>query len=552
MDEPRSEHLDLLQRGIAAAKARHNAEARALLQRALDVNPHSVAAWVWMSGVVDDVIEREACLHRVVALNPNHEAALRGIAVLRPQVTELLLARGQAAREAGDAAEARRLLSEVVVRDEVNLEAWLQLSQVAETAEDREICLENVLALDQENTQAQEGLATLREASAALEVDPWGEIPADLLADVPPAPTLAGEILGADYRKKHTAAPLEPNPWSPDASEVEASEPVTPTLAGAILGETYRQKHTTAVDKPEPARDSAAQALWARYEDPYLCPRCGVTTQPDDRRCPACSQKLWYHVRQRECRSALLWILISIQILNTIALAALPFAAMAMLGLLTTTPELAGVLSAYPGLPDTLSPQTIAVMSGGVRTLIFLVSWLPMLVSAAITVALYVRWRLIYYVMLGSAVLGIASSVAALALAASSPLALISGGFTAAVSVANFALTLKLEGDFLTARRRLAVGLDVGLKTGMDYLLRGRAYAGQGLWTLAAVHYRRAAGLALDQPDGLLGVAQACVHLKDTALARWALQTARSLRPGDEALRSRIDGVLAMLNESDS
>ncbi len=71
----------------------------------------------------------------------------------------LWLTDGIAAAKAGKRAEARELLLRVVNADENNVRAWLWLSRVVTTLEDREVCLQNVLALDPANEAAQRGLA---------------------------------------------------------------------------------------------------------------------------------------------------------------------------------------------------------------------------------------------------------------------------------------------------------------------------------------------------------------------------------------------------------
>jgi tetratricopeptide (TPR) repeat protein len=80
---------------------------------------------------------------------------------------------GIAAAQAGRRAEARELLLRVVGIDESNGEAWLWLSRVVTTLEDREVCFENVLALDPTNEAAQRGLAEVRAQIAATpELEP--------------------------------------------------------------------------------------------------------------------------------------------------------------------------------------------------------------------------------------------------------------------------------------------------------------------------------------------------------------------------------------------
>ncbi len=62
----------------------------------------------------------------------------------------------------GDKEEGRQILEEILEADESNEEVWLWLSSVVDTDEDREICLENVLALNPDNAVADKGLEALR------------------------------------------------------------------------------------------------------------------------------------------------------------------------------------------------------------------------------------------------------------------------------------------------------------------------------------------------------------------------------------------------------
>ncbi len=71
---------DLLQQGIAAARAGNRAEARALLTRAIEADERNEQAWLWLSGVVDDPNDMRTCLHNVLELNPNNAKARQGLA----------------------------------------------------------------------------------------------------------------------------------------------------------------------------------------------------------------------------------------------------------------------------------------------------------------------------------------------------------------------------------------------------------------------------------------------------------------------------------------
>lgn len=77
-----SSHDQLLARGIAAAKAGDRNAAREILTRAVRRQPDSEAAWLWLSSVLDTPQGRAHCLQRVLALNPDNQAARRGLAAL--------------------------------------------------------------------------------------------------------------------------------------------------------------------------------------------------------------------------------------------------------------------------------------------------------------------------------------------------------------------------------------------------------------------------------------------------------------------------------------
>jgi len=62
----------------------------------------------------------------------------------------------------GNKERGRQILEEILETDENNEEVWLWLSAVVDSDEDREICLENVLALDPDNSLARRGLEAVQ------------------------------------------------------------------------------------------------------------------------------------------------------------------------------------------------------------------------------------------------------------------------------------------------------------------------------------------------------------------------------------------------------
>jgi hypothetical protein len=73
----------MLNKAIMAAKAGRKAEARQLLEAVLDTDERNERAWLWLSGVVDNDEERTICLENVLSINPDNQAARRGLAMLR-------------------------------------------------------------------------------------------------------------------------------------------------------------------------------------------------------------------------------------------------------------------------------------------------------------------------------------------------------------------------------------------------------------------------------------------------------------------------------------
>lgn len=77
---------------------------------------------------------------------------------------ETVLHAGILAAQNGDYANAKAQLMQVIEKDERNEQAWFWLSHAVESVEDKQICLENTLAINPNHTDAQKELATLESA----------------------------------------------------------------------------------------------------------------------------------------------------------------------------------------------------------------------------------------------------------------------------------------------------------------------------------------------------------------------------------------------------
>jgi hypothetical protein len=92
----------LLREGIAAAKAGQRDRARGLLMRVVDLDEENVQAWLWLSGVVDTLEDRATCLDNVLVLDPDNQAARKGLALIQRQLPRQLSGQSPAGDELDD------------------------------------------------------------------------------------------------------------------------------------------------------------------------------------------------------------------------------------------------------------------------------------------------------------------------------------------------------------------------------------------------------------------------------------------------------------------
>lgn len=69
----------LLQQGVAAAKAGQKQQAFDILQRVVKIEPNNETAWLWLSSVARTDQERIFCLRQLYSVNPQNELAIKGL-----------------------------------------------------------------------------------------------------------------------------------------------------------------------------------------------------------------------------------------------------------------------------------------------------------------------------------------------------------------------------------------------------------------------------------------------------------------------------------------
>ncbi|MFP4345401.1 MAG: hypothetical protein ACLFU8_11970 [Anaerolineales bacterium] len=472
----------LVQAGLAAAKAGQKAKAKALLTQATEEDPTQLQAWLWLSGMVNDLREREVCMEKVLALEPGHPAATKGLQSLREKIIAASLREGVAAVKAGDVVRARELLTEVVVRDEENVRAWFSLSEVVEDDEEREICLENVLTLDPGNLEARKRLEALQRVATPL----------------------AFERAPEPVREE----PQGQGPFLPVEEERFAEAEVVPGWD---------------------ARAEAGADAWDLLDDEYGCPYCAAQTEPDERRCPECGGQLWIKYRRDEGRSAGLWIVTGLQAVTT------GFAGLMAAGLIYFFSQLAqGNNVLGPLAPLVQTQPGLALQEENLQFVLYALyaaAVLPFLSSLFVLIGLFLRWPFVWYLLLIQAFIGMLGSLVNVLLDANS-VAVVSSLVSAAISVAYFFFVWSLQDDFFKEQARILLRLDRDVQGGSTMLARGRLYAKDQMWGLAALHFRRA-GALMQEPDAYVALAIACMKLEVYEMAERALDEAERLNPSE-------------------
>lgn len=145
-------------------------------------------------------------------------------------IDAMLRAASDAVR-ANKKAEARELLEKVLELDEHNEQAWLWMSGVVDSAEDRRVCLENILIINPTNETALKGIRQLGEATSAASSAPRAAATTVLTTPSTPAFSLDNEDLFSDVSFE------EPTQESTSAWSVGGDDPwATPSSASSTSG----------------------------------------------------------------------------------------------------------------------------------------------------------------------------------------------------------------------------------------------------------------------------------------------------------------------------
>lgn len=184
-----------------------------------------------------------------------------------------LLVDGITAAKKGENDRAHELLLTVIEVDKENEQAWLWLSGVVDSDEDRQICLENVLLINPDSAAAKRGL----------------------------------ERLGFTEGPARNLTAAEPQPDKNDQAILNS------TVLKTDHSTETRQQHDQISYIPFVSfwSESAFDDVWERNSD--ICEYCAAEISDGDRRCPKCGHKLFsshYRYPQASSDLTIFWVLL--------------------------------------------------------------------------------------------------------------------------------------------------------------------------------------------------------------------------------------------------
>jgi len=162
----------LLQQALQAARAKHELTARDLFLDVVKINRHNEIAWMWLTGLLDNL---DDCIHaceQVLEINPDNEHARQYLAQLmgkrQIQLDEKMgIAQGQLQKaislaKARKTEQALNLMRTVVLDYESSPEAWRLIVELSPDMDEQIHALDKLVTLTPEDERSKETLNHLR------------------------------------------------------------------------------------------------------------------------------------------------------------------------------------------------------------------------------------------------------------------------------------------------------------------------------------------------------------------------------------------------------
>lgn len=311
----------------------------------------------------------------------------------------------------------------------------------------------------------------------------------------------------------------------------------------------------------------------ALFDDELSCLCCAAPTAWEAPRCPACGQSLWLKRREAEARTPAYWILIQLEMVFVLVSALLTLLLLTYVGMRIGLDDVLQLVPVYLGRAHLPQAEAAVIFSLAPRGLFWL-ALLPGGLAVCIVLGLFSRWPPLYFGLVLAGALRIIAGIGKLVIVISSRLETLSpallraygvkttgqwidwmragiiGSDVLVVVLSGLALLLlfRLSDQFSFEKRRRLLRLDDAVAGNeVSLWLRGRAYAKEKMWALAALHLHNAL-LLEDRLEAYFMLAVVYGHLGCGELAKKTLNNARPVSPGNP----RIDELLALLAKKQS
>ena len=160
---------EYLNAGIKAAQSGDRKGARQSLMSALDIDPKSENAWLWLASISEYPEELLVFLNNVLDINPKNERALQWSASTKLLLSKTLVQRGVDAHDNGRREFAVQCFDQALSYDMHNVSAWLWLAALTDDETRRNDYFRRVLEIDPENETAKAAVtAAESESRSAL------------------------------------------------------------------------------------------------------------------------------------------------------------------------------------------------------------------------------------------------------------------------------------------------------------------------------------------------------------------------------------------------
>src|SRR5258706_1964523 len=239
-----------VQRAVTAHEENSDDLADQCLKQALDYDENNEMAWFWKASLARSEDQRLAFLARVLAANPENEAALDAVTAIKHSQSQAAFDEAKAAAVAGNRQKALDLLDEFLQNVPDSVEAWTLKSHLSLGVDEKVAALEKALEIDPENAAARSGLAFLALTFGTSKEEPEPEYyePVEAAKDSESAEWIEEDHSPAEISEDHEI-PSSDRENAEEHSEPdhhEEEEPAWPPTLETVEFEEAPDEHETA------------------------------------------------------------------------------------------------------------------------------------------------------------------------------------------------------------------------------------------------------------------------------------------------------------------